>query len=79
MPPALPPLYPITLQHGLLLGAALFAALRSKGTMSSGAAPSDRFVRSILRVEAYHTESDRHYDLDGIRSMAPVRLIGIVA
>src|SRR5437762_14187614 len=25
MPPALPPLYPITLQHGLLLGAALFA------------------------------------------------------
>ena len=25
MPPALPPLYPITLQHGLILGAALFA------------------------------------------------------
>lgn len=25
MPPALPPLYPITLQHGLCLGAALFA------------------------------------------------------
>ena len=25
MPPALPPLYPITLQHGILLGAALFA------------------------------------------------------
>ena len=25
MPPALPPFYPITLQHGLLLGAALFS------------------------------------------------------
>jgi NADH:ubiquinone oxidoreductase subunit K len=25
MPPMLPPLYPITLQHGLLLGAALFS------------------------------------------------------
>lgn len=25
MPPSLPPLYPITLQHGLLLGAALFS------------------------------------------------------
>lgn len=25
MPPALPPLYPITLQHGLMLGAALFS------------------------------------------------------
>jgi NADH-quinone oxidoreductase subunit K len=25
MPPALPPLYPITVQHGLLLGASLFS------------------------------------------------------
>ena len=25
MPPAVPPIYPITLQHGLVLGAALFA------------------------------------------------------
>ncbi len=25
MPPAFPPIYPITLQHGLLLGAALFS------------------------------------------------------
>jgi NADH-quinone oxidoreductase subunit K len=25
MPPALPPIYPITLQHGLVLGAALFS------------------------------------------------------
>ncbi len=25
MPPALPPLYPITMQHGLVFGAALFA------------------------------------------------------
>jgi len=36
----------------------------------------DRFITPILRGEADYTKGNRFYDLDRVRSMPPVRLIG---